>query len=204
MSDELFERVRRRDPMPPTVPVEPVDGLPAAELMEHIMTLPITHDVESSSPRRVRRGPRWLVAGLATAVVGVGGVLAAVNIGGGTADAPTTVSYPLTPFDPLTSICLPISEQPQPTAEAIAFGGTVTSIDGDRVVVDVDTWFQNGDADQVELVIGPDMPSPALDGVEFVVGTRYLVTVADGAVGICGVSGPASPELEAIYATWYS
>jgi hypothetical protein len=121
-----------------------------------------------------------------------------VNLGGGTADAPTAVTYPLTPFDPALSSCIPITDAPPPGTDAVAFGGTVTAIEGDRVVLDVDVWYQNGEADQVELVAGADMPSAALDGVDFVPGTRYLVTVVDGAVGICGYSGPASPELEAL------
>ena len=45
--------------------------------------------------------------------------------------------------------------------------------------------------------------SVALDGVEFVVGRRYLVTVVNGEVQICGVSAPATPELEALYEQWY-
>ena len=43
----------------------------------------------------------------------------------------------------------------------------------------------------------------ALDGVEFTVGTSYLVTAVDGVVQPCGVSAPASPELEALYDEWY-
>ena len=39
----------------------------------------------------------------------------------------------------------------------------------------------------------------ALDGVDFVVGTRYLVTAVDGVVTSCGLSGPATPEFEQIF-----
>ena len=48
------------------------------------------------------------------------------------------------------------------------------------------------------------MPSPALDGVTFEQGGDYLVAAGpDGQVGICGISGPYSAELEAFYATWF-
>ncbi len=41
---------------------------------------------------------------------------------------------------------------------------------------------------------------PALiEGVEFTVGGRYLVTATDGVVGGCGLSGAYSPELESLF-----
>ena len=69
------------------------------------------------------------------------------------------------------------------------------------MVLDVDRWYAGGDADRVQLR-GADQ-SVALDGVEFVVGEDYLVTAAEGVVQVCGVSGPATPELEQLYDGWY-
>jgi DNA-directed RNA polymerase specialized sigma24 family protein len=57
-------------------------------------------------------------------------------------------------------------------------------------------------ADVVTLTAGTDV-SVALDGVEFVDGQRYLVTVLNGEVQICGISAPATPELEALCDQWY-
>lgn len=81
--------------------------------------------------------------------------------------------------------------------------GTVTAIDGTTVTVEVDRWY-TGTGEQPEVVnlTGGTDVSVALDGVEFVVGQPYLVTAVDGEVQICGVSAPATPELEALYEQW--
>ena len=79
----------------------------------------------------------------------------------------------------------------------------MTEVTADSVVVDVDQTFAGAEVDVATLAAGPDVTAVALDGVEFVPGQRYLVTVVDGRVQTCGVSGPASPELEAIYAGWF-
>jgi hypothetical protein len=88
--------------------------------------------------------------------------------------------------------------RPRPTAQA--FAGTVTGVDAAGVTMDVDRWYTTTgeQADVVSLTAGTDV-SVALDGVEFVVGERYLVTVLDGEVQICGISAPATPELEGLY-----
>src|SRR5262245_16951399 len=204
MSDELFERLQRQDPAS-SVPIEPADSPRAIELMEQIMTTPLVNETETTSPPPKPRTRRPLFAALAAVgILAVGGAITATVLAGGDgSEQQSSVSYPLAASDPLTTICLAITDAPPPPDTAVAFGGTVSSIDGDRVTLDVDRWYQNGNADQVVLVAGPDLPSVALDGVEFVVGTRYLVTVVDGTVAICGYSGPATPELEALYQTWY-
>ncbi len=43
---------------------------------------------------------------------------------------------------------------------------------------------------KVEALIG---------GVEFVPGQQYLITAYDGVVNYCGHSGPATPELQALF-----
>ena len=91
---------------------------------------------------------------------------------------------------------------PDPSAQA--FAGTVTAVEANTVTLEVDRWY-TGDANQpgvVVLAAGTDVPV-ALDGVEFLVGERYLVTTLGGEVLICGISAPASPDLEALYAQWY-
>jgi len=80
-----------------------------------------------------------------------------------------------------------------------AFAGTVTSVDGGKVVLDVDRWYAGGEAEQVLLSQPDATTSAALDGVTFEEGERYLVTAAQGTVNGCGYSGPATPELEAAF-----
>ena len=160
----------------------------------------------ASAPPRTTRQPWWrqplvlsAVGGAAAAAVVI--TIVAVNAGdtSETLAAPTTVSYDLAASGILQS-CLPVADiQPIPGSDALA--GTVVSVEGGMVVLAVDRWYAGGNADRVQLE-GAD-ESVALDGVEFVVGEDYLVTAADGAVQICGVSGPATPELEQRYDQWY-
>jgi hypothetical protein len=69
----------------------------------------------------------------------------------------------------------------------------------------VDRWYtgEEGQPEVVVLSAGTGIPV-AVDGVEFVAGERYVVTTLQGEVLICGVSGPATPELETLYEQWYT
>ncbi|MBA3287742.1 MAG: hypothetical protein H0U21_06930 [Acidimicrobiia bacterium] len=223
--DELAERLRRTDPLPPDWSPHPPDGPAARSLLEDIVNTPL--EPAGAAPAGSHSRWYWLGGGAVAAAAAVVGVLVltaddaaapqvAVVVDTATAPTPTdpvtptTVpaptgsvpTYQLAPSDPTISMCLALSEF-QPDPSAVAFGGTVTAIEGDAVRVAVDRWYANGDAPEVELAVEPDMPVVALDGVEFVEDQRYLVSVFDGVVGICGVSGPASPELETFYDQWY-
>jgi hypothetical protein len=81
----------------------------------------------------------------------------------------------------------------------VAFAGTVSDISADTVTLDVDRWYKGGSAGQVAVTVASGQSSAALDGVDFAVGKSYLVAAADGTVSGCGLSGPASPELESAY-----
>ena len=218
MTDDLERRLQAVDPCPRDVPVEGADTPSAQALMRSIMDTHIDLESPPSEPRRGQR--RIITAALgaaAAAVLLVGGFVLFADDGDGdpvaaptnpaTTDSPTVPSepvvatYSLPGGDPTTQMCLPVADSIIPP-NAVAFGGTVASVDANGVTIDVDHWYTDGDADQVVLKGGTDV-SVALDGVEFVAGDRYLVTVIDDVVSICGVSGPASPELEQLYTQWY-
>lgn len=196
--------------------VHPVTSDRARTLLEAIMSTPLVDDHAEPSPTghdhtgttlpsrsvtssRFSGRRRWYV------VTGVGVAAAAalafiVSSGGSPAVSATQLG--LTPSDPLTSICLAF-EPSQLEAVEIAFGGTVTEITGDQVTgstirLEVDRWFRGDQTDVVDVTV-PAGFTAALDGVDFVVGTRYLVTAVDGVVTSCGSSGVASPELEQIF-----
>jgi hypothetical protein len=155
---------------------------------------------EAATPVPLWRRP--LVLGSVGAVAAAAVVIAVVVQNGGD-DAPpaaaTTVTYEVAGSGVAQS-CMPVADI-QPVAGADALAGTVVSVEDVVVVLDVDRWYTGGDADRVE-VRGIDQ-NVALDGVEFVVGDPYLVTAVDGVVQVCGVSGPATPELEQLYTEWY-
>lgn len=191
MNDALFDRLQAADPCGPDVAVDPVSSPPALELLEQIMqTIP---DVPSTNRSTSRATRRWFVAGgglVAAAAAAVG--VAVVTGGGGTQAAALELALPAT--DPLTAMCAVFDESILATMP-VAFAGTVTDVTPTQVVIEVDRWYTGGDAETVEVTV-PEGFSPALDGIEFVDGERYLVTAVDGAVTSCGMSGAATPEFE--------
>lgn len=199
--EELQHRLRRIDPTD-GVSIDPVRGPRAAALMEQIMNTPLypQRDEIVTSARSPKRRSRFLLGGAAAAALLGGGAFAIATSGGGTA-ADTSVEYSLGAVDPLTTMCLALSEQ-VPAPGTLAFRGTVAEVGDTTVTLDVADWLGAGDADQVVLSLA-DAGSPALDGVEFAEGGEYLVAVSDGVVQTCGMSGPVSPELEALYAGWF-
>jgi hypothetical protein len=205
--DALLQRLRAAMPTTDHV-VHTPDSAHAASLMEQIMqptdtSMPAHAPTPSGPAAPSRRRAPWLFAGGAVALLAAGAI--AVGTFGPTSSnsaTGTSLTFQLQATDPLTQSCLPISEI-QPTGTELGFGGTVSSIADGTITIDVDRWYRGGPADQVVLDAG-SVPNPALDGVEFVLGQRYLVSVSDGIVGGCGTSGPATPEFEQIFAGWFA
>ena len=196
--DELQERLRRIDPAA-SAPVNPVHGPEAVALMEQIMqTQP--NEVAAVPPSPARRPRRWLAVVGAAAVVAAG-ALGVVALQGDDAKAPTTVAYALSAPNP-SAMCINIDGIESDPAWS-GFEGTVASVDGNVVTIDVSKWFRGGPADQVTLT-APDGGVALEGGTDFVVGDTMLVSVMDGTVLGCGISGVSSPELQALYAKWYA
>ncbi len=199
--DELQERLQRIDPTR-DASIDPVTGPRAAALLEQIMqTDPTSSNEVPVVTEPSRRPRRTLFAALAGVGVAAVAAVAFVSLRGDD-PAPTSVTFSLAASDPLTQMCMALSDI-TPSADTAAFRGTVVAVDAESVTLDVAKWYANGTADQV-VVSTAGMPSPALDGVTFEQGGDYLVAAGpDGQVGICGISGPYSAELEAFYATWF-
>lgn len=203
--DELDERLQRSDPLGAGWSPEPPDGPRARALLEHVMSTPLTED-QTGPPGPARSRRRWWLVGAGAAAVialGVGGLLLAGGDDEPDESAAPALAFQLPGGDPAMQMCLPVTDfVPDPAAQA--FAGTVTAVDGTTVTLEVDRWYtgEGEQADVVTLTGGTDV-SVALDGVEFVVGERYLVTALNGEVTICGISAPATPELEALYEQWY-
>lgn len=79
-----------------------------------------------------------------------------------------------------------------------AFAATATAVGDGVVTLDVDRWYTGGDAATVELEAQPGMEA-LIAGFDFEVGRQYLITASDGTVNFCGYSGPATPELTALF-----
>ena len=185
-----------------TTPIDPITSDRARTLLEAIMSTPLLDDAtpnlsDTGTAPRDRR--RWFALGGAGVVAAAVVALIASN---GASPTVTATELGLTPVDPAMSMCM-VFEPSQLAGVEVAFGGTVTEITGDQasgstIRIEVDRWFRGGDTDVVDLTV-PAGFTAALDGVDFVVGTRYLVTAVDGVVTSCGLSGPATPEFEQIF-----
>ncbi|MDP9494872.1 MAG: hypothetical protein M3P87_06490 [Actinomycetota bacterium] len=152
------------------------------------MTTPSVEQPGSSGTKDKRP---WLVAVAAAAVVivaiGAVGIFnqgsppLALNAGGD---------------DPM-AMCIMFSVEELAKAQ-VAFEGTVASVDGNTVTLDVDTWFKGGDASQVVLN-APQGLEALIDGFAFEQGSQYLITAYDGNVNYCGFSAKSTPEMRAAF-----
>lgn len=206
--DDLRARLRRIDPMPADVPVEPVTTPSSRQRLETIMNIPVL-DPQQQTPRRLSdpspKRRRTLAAALgAAAAVAALAVGATVVFNAGDDGADEVASGPplelsLGQGEAMAS-CMVFD--PAVLADmSPAFAATATAVEGSTVTLAVDRWYAGEtDADTVVLQAQPGMEA-LIAGFAFEVGQQYLITAAEGNVNYCGYSGPASPELTAAFDT---
>ncbi len=196
MSDELLRRLRRADPVPSDVDVDPMGSERFHALMEEIMISTSKSEAQPRPARPLAQRRRRQTLAVAAAATVVLGALAIANLDrGGPQEAPLALSVAA---DDGMAMCIPfdvgyLSEM------SVAFGGTVTSATDETVVIEVDRWFKGGNSSIVEVTAPMAGTSILLDGVDFEPGSRYLITATDGVINVCGFSGEATPELEAAF-----
>lgn len=192
--DSLRSRIQRIDPVPADVAMEPATTPSSRERLEQIMSIDTDPSPEATPSRwhdhRVRLAGIGAAVAVAVAVVGL-----AVT-GGDSDTGGEPLALDLGSSSALSS-CLAVDAATLATTSP-AFSGTATSVEDDMVTIDVDRWYAGGDADQVVLHAPAGEPA-LIDGFEFEAGGRYLITAAEGTVNFCGFSGPATPELEALF-----
>ncbi|NNE13084.1 MAG: hypothetical protein HKN41_12660 [Ilumatobacter sp.] len=218
--DQLRDRIGRLDPIDGTggASIQPSTSPEARSLLESIMNSPLTDDrpvVSKHSPLgddRTTDGKhprRWaLVAGTAAAAVAVLAVGAVVFTGGD--DEPEIASPPTNPvddpgevlelssgIDDIMASCLAVDASVI-AQNPIAFKGTVTAADAGVVQLTVDEAYAGVD-EQLVTLSAPEGMEALIGGVAWEVGAQYLVSAWDGTVNYCGQTGPATPELQAIY-----
>lgn len=182
---ELRKKIQALDPFFKDVDVRSVDDPSSQQMLEGIME-------QSNEPRR--RSPIGYLAGVAAIAALVLGGVALFNGTNEPEGPPLALS--LGESDSLSS-CIQLT--PDILADVpLAFAGTVTSVEGETVTLSVDEWFVGGDAASVELS-APSGLGALIGSIEFTEGSQYLISAFDGVVNYCGFSGPATPELQAIY-----
>jgi len=203
MNDELRSRIAATDPMHDGVSTKPIDSAEARTLLEAIVNThldePDTQSTEPPTQTAQKRRPKWFAPALAVAaaaIVAVGGAAVAGVFDGGDPE-PTVLTLSTGETDPATMSCIALD--PSLVAQSpVAFRAVVDTVEGERVTMNVDTWYAGGDADVVELTAPAGMEA-LIGGLDFVPGETYLVSAYDGVVSYCGLTGPATPELQAMY-----
>ena len=198
--DELFERLARLDRVG-SAPMESATGPRAAALMEQIMQTNITPTAPVPSPARRRRPLMLAIGGLAlTGVAALGFVI----LRGDDAQAPTTIALAPAPTAPAGARCMQLDASITQPVGTVAFRGTVVSVAGNAVTLDVTKWYANGTADQVVVTTATTdgTVDPELSA-SFEQGGDYLVSALDGQVMGCGMTAQYSTELDALYLGWF-
>lgn len=220
--DQLRDRIGRLDPLTRDdgASIHPITSPEARSLLETVMNSPLIEDRPSApgtadQPSDTRGSDirRWtLVAGVAAAVIAVLAV-GAFAFTAGDDDEPdraATVTIASVPDaekptvleltaagDDIMASCLAIdatiiSQSP------IAFKGTVTMAENGVVQLTVDEAYAGVD-EQVATLSAPEGMEALIGGVAWEVGAQYLVSAWEGVVSYCGMTGPATTELQAMY-----
>lgn len=205
---QLRSRISATDPMHDGVSTNSINSASAQTLLENIVNIqldePEVFDLEAIPPRNSRppaHTRRWLAPALAIAAVGVvavgGAAIGGAFDAGGSSDEPTVLALSAGSADAMTMSCL----APDSTVIAqspVAFRATVDGVDGETITLTVDEWYAGDEVEAVELT-APGGMEALIGGIEFQVGETYLVSAYDGVVSYCGLTGPATPELQSMY-----
>lgn len=217
--DQLRDRIGRIDPLAHSdidgTSVQPITSPEARSLLETVMNSPLSElSDDQSFGLRPRSPRRWMaVAGAAAAAVAVLAIGVVAFTGGGdddpevadpitTADAdPDTGKLSVLELssgnDDIMASCM-VVDATIIAQNPIAFKGTVTTADAGVVQLTVDEAYV-GVTEQAVTLSAPEGMEALIGGVAWDVGAQYLVSAWDGTVNYCGQTGPATPELQAIY-----
>ncbi|WP_127479710.1 hypothetical protein [Nocardioides pantholopis] len=208
--DRLRDRLRAADPASSLPPAGPER---TARLLEATMTDDVDRLARSRAAAPTEgargRGPlTWLVAGAAVVVIAGAAVFTVTAADDDEPELPSaqeTLRAPSGRADvtELSAAAAPgRCAVPTPAALArqeLAFEGTVQGVDEDVVVLAPTTFFAGPETDLVEVQAPAAQLDLLLDTVPFQVGRSYLVAASGGRVSLCGLTGPATPDLERLY-----
>lgn len=184
--DELRALLREVDPARDLTPL-PTHHVRAKT--ENTMT------TETPGRRAARpRGRTRILLGAGVGVVAAAAVVLGVVDRGGPSVTRLTASV----TDP-TASCAILSPDLLTDLDT-AFAARAVAVSGDEVTLEVTHRYRGSVSEEVR-VEQPGDPSSEDGPAGFAAGTDYLLSADGGRLTGCGLSGPASPELEALYDT---
>lgn len=216
--DQLRDRIGRSDPLahpdPGGISIDPITSHEARSVLEAVMNTPLTEDITDRPVAPADDAPvpasgsrrRLALAGAAAAVAVL--AVGAVAITGGDDEPDVADPVPTQPDessvlelssgnDDIMASCM-VVDATMIAQNPIAFKGTVTAADAGVVQLTVDEAYA-GVTEQAVTLSAPEGMEALIGGVAWEVGAQYLVSAWDGTVNYCGQTGPATPELQAIY-----
>lgn len=199
--DELRARLRAADPASSLPPADPSR---VARLLEDTMSSSDDGDLMTRSRETGTHGRNpltWLVAAAAVLLIAGAGAFGLMKHSGtpdpGGVAADSTVTELSAPVASGARCMVPSAEVL--AQQTLAFEGTVREVTDGKVVLDP-AKFYAGDVTDLVTVSASTADLQALIGaVDFREGGTYLVSATDGQVSVCGLSGPRSAELAALY-----
>ena len=198
---DLMARLRAADPASALPPADPavVDRLLEDTMSNDLSNDLATPDTETGTGRR--NPLTWLVAAAAAVVIAGVGIFTVLGHSDDTGPVATGPVTQLTTGAPQGRCMVPTAQSLGD--QTVAFAGTVVSVAGDSVTLQVSHWYKGGTSGKVLGTVKVVAPSPdllTLDGVvDFQKGRDYLVSATDGRVTGCGFSGPATSGLSTLY-----
>jgi hypothetical protein len=166
--------------------------------MEQIMSDQSPANTTASPQVPKRTFPKWMpVVGVAAGLALAAAIVVPLMLGG--SDPTVEALQPPMGGGLASGSCL-VLEPATIAAQEQAFAATVLQIQGDTVVLEVTERFTGDVADRVE-VTQVDAITSDFSGVPFEVGQSYLIGAVNGTITSCGVTGPDTAELRAVYDT---
>jgi hypothetical protein len=195
----LREQLRGADPARDLAPLPPMW---LDHRMEQIMSDPTSASAAPAPAPSAPSAPRraWLAVAIAATGLAAAAAIAVPLVLGG---SPTVEPLALPDGAGLAGgSCLPVTADGLLDQEQ-AFAARVLSVEGETVTLEVTERFAGDVADRVTV---PQVDPMASDFSQapFAVGDTYLVVATDGSIAGCGLSGPESPELRALYSEAFS
>ena len=194
--DDIRDRLHAADP---ARSLTPYDEPALTKLLEDTVNQPVNQSLNETAPGR---GRVYLLAGAAAAMVAIAvGVGIAVGSGDDErskeANPGTGTSVTALTAGPAAAAKCRVPSPEMVASQEVAFEATVLSVRDGVVTLDPSKFFAGPETDRVTV----DQPDLGMSErpVDFQVGEDYLVAATEGSVSICGLSGPATDDLRALY-----